>query len=91
MGQEARGQQPRPSLHKGKKTQERVEGTEDSKEAEEVSHKKRAHSHLTGLQRPQPHSPKPMGALCARVGLQLHCLEVPVLTHGLALGSILSS
>lgn len=44
-----------------------------------------------GLQRPQPHSPKPMGALCARVGLQLHCLEVPVLTHGLALGSILSS
>lgn len=56
MGQEARGQQPRPSLHKEKKTQERVEGTEDSKEAEEVSHKKRAHSHLTGLQRPRPPS-----------------------------------
>lgn len=28
-------------------------------------------------------SPKPMGALVPGVGLQLHCLEVPVLTHGL--------
>lgn len=55
-GREALGQQPRPSLRKEKKTQERAEGTEDSKEAGEVSHKKRAHSHLTGLQRPQPPS-----------------------------------
>lgn len=56
MGREALGQQPRPSLHKEKKTQERVEGMEDSKEVREVSHKKRAHSHLIGLQRPQPPS-----------------------------------
>lgn len=44
-----------------------------------------------GLQEPQPHSREPMGAPCARPGLHLHCLEVPVLTRGLPLGSILSS
>lgn len=44
-----------------------------------------------GLQGPQPHFPKAHGSPLCQAGLHLHCPEVPVLTCGLPLGSILSS
>ena len=43
MAREALGRQPRPSQNKEKKTRERVEGTQSSKEVAEVLHR-RAHS-----------------------------------------------